>query len=80
MPGLDWNGAEKLLLSLRALVRSPRVVTAPVRAGPSWKAPLSVIVWFAWGFECFLSRWRRVFVYLWFYGRNLGQILRGCQR
>ena len=23
-----------------------------------------------------LSRWRRVFVYLWRYGRNLGQILR----
>ena len=27
-----------------------------------------------------LSRWRRVFVYLWHYGRNLGQILRDYQR
>ena len=27
-----------------------------------------------------LSRWRKVFVYLWQYGRNLGQILRDYQR
>ena len=66
MPGLNLNGVEKLPTpSSRPLIQPPIMATVPARVGPCWKAPFNMmmVVWFAQGFECSLSQWRRVFVY-----------------
>ena len=59
----------------RAFVRPPAVVTLLHAQGPL-EAPLDWLVrlvWFMWSFECSLSQWRKVFVYLWQCGRILAK-------
>ena len=79
MLGLDRSEKSSSL----GLHSTTRYGDAPTRAGPvggtsRLVGALGVIRAELWVLS--LSRWRKVFVYLWQCGRNLGQILRDYQR
>ena len=72
-PGLEQRENHR-----RAFFRPPTAATLPC-AGGLLEVPLDDFgVWFTRYFRCSLSLswWKRIFVYFWRCGRNLGQIIR----
>ena len=67
-----WSEWKTAVMGLRSTTRCG---DAPTYARPIGSPSQWLCVWSARCFECSLFRWKKVYVYLWRCGRNLGQIL-----